>query len=261
MEIERAFEIITSKVDEVLLGNGYTKQDVAAGDNELTVLYTGEVAYSVVYYKDNMRVVLRNCAMVDGEPDNSWKTVATWLFDPVADNVKEATNIGEDFAETIRGPKQIEVRQKQKKTKKEGEGNNDPLFFANRMVAYFPELRDEIAYEKAHYENFRGVTFAEEKIVPRFRDYVKKANKNTLEKMSKNFATMYDNGDLDVKGIITYLLFNAVDDDEKYKMLVSEFEKSNRNIADEARRLRGKKLKPEKPKKKRKFIADTLNGR
>ena len=171
MELERAFEIITGKVERLLLARGYKKQSVAPSEKELTALYTGEIAYSIVYYFDKKRVLLRSCSMEDGEPDNTWKTVATWLFDPETDTARDAENIAEDFAETIRGPKQTAV-QKQKKNKKEGENTSDPLFFANRMVTYFPELRDEIAYEKAHYESFRGITFADEKIMPKFVEYV-----------------------------------------------------------------------------------------
>ena len=178
MELERAFEIITGRVERLLLARGYKKQSVAPSEKELTALYTGEIAYSIVYYFDKKRVLLRSCSMEDGEPDNTWKTVATWLFDPETDTARDAENIAEDFAETIRGPKQTAV-QKQKKNKKEGENTSDPLFFANRMVTYFPELRDEIAYEKAHYESFRGITFADEKIMPKFVEYVNFANKIT----------------------------------------------------------------------------------
>ncbi len=258
MEITRAFEIVTRKVEEVLLQKDYKKQEVVQNEKEITALYTGEVAYSIVYYTEKMRMVLRTCAMDGDEPDNSWKTVATWLFDPDADTAREAENIGDDFAETIRGPKQTAV-QKQKKNHKNSDNNSDPLFFANRMVTYFPELRDEIAYEKAHYASFRGITFAEEKIKPRFQDSVNRANEKFLAKMAKNIASLYDTGDLDVKGIITYILLNSLEDD-RYEMLAEGFDKDMKKVTDAARKLRGKKVKPEKLKKRKNFIADTLNS-
>lgn len=259
MEINKAFEIITGRVERVLLPKGYTKQNVADSDKEMTALYTGDIAYSVVYYFEKRRILLRSCGMEDGEPDNTWKTIATWLFDPDADTAREAENIGDDFAETIRGPKQVAV-QKQKKSKKDGDNTSDPLFFANRMMGYFPELRDEIAYEKAHYESFRGVTFAEEKILPKFKSYIGTLNKNSMEKFSKSLSELYDAGDLDVKGIITYVLLNAIEDDSKFEQLTANFTPENRKIAVEVRKLRGKKIKPEKPKKPNRFIAETLNN-
>ncbi len=257
MEINKAFDIITGRVERVLLPKGYERQSVADSDTEMTALYTGEIAYSIVYYFEKRRVLLRTCGMEDGEPDNTWKTIATWLFDPDADSAREAENIGDDFAETIRGPRQTAV-QKQKKTKKDGENVSDPLFFANRMMTYFPELRDEIAYEKAHYESFRGVTFAEKKILPKLKQHVQHLNKNAAEKFSKALSDLYDAGDLDVKGIITYVLLNAMDDAD-FEKLTCGFAPENQKIAVEVRKLRGKKIKPEKPKKPSKFMADTLN--
>ena len=260
MEISKALDIITGKVDGALLSKGYEKHSVADTENEKTVLYTGDVAYSIVYYFDKKRIVLRSCSVEDGEPDNAWKTVATWLFDEEVDTAREAENIGDDFAETIRGPKQIAVQQKKKPARGDGEQNCDPLFFANRMIAFMPELRDDVAFEKAHYESFRGITFADEKIAPKFREYVQKQGDRNLEKLSQALADLYDAGDLDVKGIITYILLNSIDDDEKYKKLTSTFKKELRKIADASRNLRGKKLKPEKPKKPKKFMAETLNA-
>ena len=51
MEINKAFEIITGKVEGLLLAKGYKKQNVAESDKELTALYTSDdMAYSIVYY-------------------------------------------------------------------------------------------------------------------------------------------------------------------------------------------------------------------
>ena len=261
MEISKALDIITGKVDGVLLSKGYEKHSVADTENEKTVLYTGDAAYSIVYYSDKKRIVLRACSVEDGEPDNAWKTVATWLFDEEVDTAREAENIGDDFAETIRGPRQLAVQQKKKKiVKGDNDQNCDPLFFANRMIAFMPELRDDVAFEKAHYESFRGITFADEKIVPRFREYVEKQGDKNLEKLSQALGDLYDAGDLDVKGIITYILLNSIDDDEKYQKVTGSFKKELKKIANAARNLRGKKLRPEKPKKPKKFMADTLNA-
>ena len=259
MEMTKAFEIITAKVEKILSEKGYEKHNVSGSDKEMSVLFTGDIAYSILYNGDNNRVMLRSCGMSGDEPDNSWKILATWLFDPQSDTVSDAENIGSDFAETITGPKQIK-QQNRKKGKKDGENTSDPLFFANRLIAYFPELRDDIAYEKAHYAEFRGITFADEKIMPLFRDYVVSSSPKMLEKLSKTMSDLYEAGDLDVKGIITYILFNSIEDDKKFEILIDEFDKDNKAVAREARKLRGKKIKPEKPKKQNKFIADTLNA-
>lgn len=260
MNMNEAFEIIAERAGKPLLSKGYTRENVAESENGMTALFVGEAAYSVVYTNSNNRVVLRSCGMEDGSPDNDWKTLATWLFDPDSDGTREAESIGDDFAETISGPKQSGAAKKQKKRKKDGEANVDPLFLANRMVTYFPVLKDEIAYEKAHYEDFRGVTFAKEKIVPKFAPMVESSSEKKIEKISQGLSALYTQGDLDTKGIITYLLLNSVDDDEKFEKLISAFSDNDKKITRAARKLRGKKIKPEKEKKSRSYMADTLNG-
>lgn len=260
MDINKAFQIACSQTEQLLLTKGYEKAPVASPENELTALYVGENAYSIVYTFNTKKIVLRSCGMIEDEPDNKWKTLATWLFDPESDGQKEAESISEDFVETIRGPKQTATIQKQKRRKKDGEQVVDPLFLANRMVTYFPELKDEISYEKAHYSDFRGVTFAEEHIVERFAKLVEKADEKKLEKISAGLAQLYVSGDLDTKGIITYDMLNAVESNEKFTSLIASFSDADKKIAKAARKLRGKTIKPEKVKKQKKFISDTLNS-
>jgi hypothetical protein len=259
MEINKAFEIISSRVEAVLLPKSFQKHSVPDTANEKTVLYTGSVAYSIVYYYDKKRIVLRSCAMDGDEPDNAWKTIATWLFDEDVDGQREAVNIGDDFAETIIGPKQVAVQKKKKVRDENGDIINDPLFFSNRMIAYFPALKDEIAYEKAHYASFRGITFADEKVLPKFTDYIKTANKRDIEKLSKSLNELYEAGDLDVKGIITYILLDSIDSDEKFEEIIAGFTPELKKVARASRNLRGKNIKPEKPKKPKKYMTDTLN--
>lgn len=253
METEKAFEYVAEKLDKALLTDGYTRQSVGSqNSNELTALFTGEdAAYNIIYYREKMRMVLRHCEMDGGEPDNKWKSVATWLFDPSVDTEREADSIAQDFIETIQGPKQQAIIQTQKKKKKDNNGNVDPLFFANRMVNFFPSLKDDIAYEKLHYVPFRGVTFAREKILPLFTEFVKNEGANTLGKLSQSLNDIYDMGDLDVKGIISYVLLNSVEDADKREQLLVNFSDSNKKIIVATYTLRGKKIKPEKPKKKR----------
>ncbi len=261
MEIEKAFETITAGLDEILLAKDYERESVASVGDEYSTLYVGETAYSIVYSFKTKRLVLRSCPVSDGEPDNNWKILATWLYDQDTDGQREAEGIRDDFIETIRGPRQSAARKKQKKRKKDGENNVDPLFLANRMVTYFPELKDEIAFEKAHYEDFRGITFADEKIAPRFSEMVADLSAEKLERVSDGLATMYTTGDLDTKGIITYILLNSVESDEKFQALIAKFTENDRKICVAARNLRGKKIKPEKPRKISPYMADTLNER
>ncbi len=262
METNQAFEYIAQKVEQELSKKGYERLSVAPSEKELTALFVGESAYSIIYTFSGKRMMLRSCELADGEPDNQWKTLATWLFDAETDSQREVESIASDFTETISGPRQTPAgaRQRSKKKKKDGEQTVDALFLANRLVAFLPELKEEIAFEKNHYEDFRGVTFTEEKLLPLFRELTSTAASGKLEKISEVLASVYSAGDLETKGIITYLLLNSVDDDSRFQSLITAFSDNDKKVAKAARKLRGKKIKPEKVKKSRSYITDTLNN-
>ena len=116
--IEKAFEIISSKVEKALTARGFVRVGVTNVDSsEIVSLFTSEaVAYSVVYYKRKKHMVLETCAMTDDGPDNDWKTLSTWMFDPERDTEKEAESIGNDFVQSISAPtREKAVRSAKKK--------------------------------------------------------------------------------------------------------------------------------------------------
>ena len=226
MEFKKAFDYIVGKVEEELVKQNYTKQKVVAeNDNELVSLFTSaSLAYSVVYYKDKEQMVLRSCTMTDEGPDNEWKTLATWLYDETVGTQKDADSIANDFIEGVSGT------------------------LAKRFVTYFPELREEIKNEEDCYFPFRGATFAKEHIAPKIPMYIKRANKNEIEKFANVFNVQYNNGDVDTRAIITIVLLNSLDDAE-YNALYEHFNDELKVAALNARAFKGKTVKPEKVKK------------
>ena len=217
MEFKKAFDYIVGKVEEELVKQNYTKQKVVAeNDNELVSLFTSaSLAYSVVYYKDKEQMVLRSCTMTDEGPDNEWKTLATWLYDETVGTQKDADSIANDFIEGVSGTLAIKrAKQVKQKKKKDDDGTADPKFLAKRFVTYFPELREEIKNEEDCYFPFRGATFAKEHIAPKIPMYIKRANKNEIEKFANVFNVQYNNGDVDTRAIITIVLLNSLDDAE-----------------------------------------------
>ena len=263
LEYSKAFELIVGKVAEELEKNGYTRQKVAADtENELVSLITSEnVAYAVVYIKDRQQMGLRTCGMTEEGPDNDWKTLATWLYDDVVCEKKDAESIANDFIEGVSGSVAIKrSKQMKQKKKKSDDGNADPKFLAKRFVPLFPELRDEICMEEDCYNPFRGATFAKEHIAPKLCEYVKRANGKELEKLGKLFDTQYGNGDVDTRAIITMVLLNALDDPE-FNSLAEYFDVDLQKAAKAGRKYKCKEVKPEKPKKKTKSIASTLRDK
>ena len=261
--LNEAFKAISDKVEEALAPQGFKKASVSAADeNELVSLYVSEnLAYSVVYYRDRTHVVLRVCPMTDDGPDNDWKTLATWMFDPEHDTMKEANSIANDFVEAISAPVAIRRAKQTKKSKgkKSDEGNADPIFLSKRFVALFPELKDEIKEEEDCYIPFRGVTFARNSIVPRVNSLIERGNAAELKKLGAILSAQYGNGDLDTRSIITAVILNSVPADKD--AVIEEYLSDDLKKAFKAsKKLRGKKIKPETEKKTKPTMAQRLEG-
>ncbi len=247
--VKSAFTIISDKVAEALKPQGFTREKVSSADNEMVALFIGEtVAYSVIYYTDKMHVVLRSCSMTDDGPDNEWKSMATWMFNPETDTDKEAESIGNDFSEAVTTTTAVKRVKQTKKKKSSDEGSADPLFLCKRFVTYFPELKAEIKDEQDNYESFRAVHFIRTYVISRINDMLLRGTKGEISKFAQMLSTQYTNGDMDTRSIITMVILNSIDEKyiEKFEpMLSEELQKSWKF----AKKMKGKKVRPEKQKK------------
>lgn len=261
---KKCFEIIAGRVDETLQQDEFSRQPVDVEDGkEQVALYTGDAtAYSVNYNPDSKKCELRTCTMTEEGPDNNWKTISLWLFDPETDGEKEAESISNDFVDTIEGPKRKAIVQATKKKKKDQEGNVDPLFFMNRMVNIFPELKEEIRIEREQYGSIRGVAFTENNLLPKINELFTLYPNDTarIEKMATVFSDMYHSGDLDVRSLVTYIILNSLEEKDIQRM-EEKFSDDLKKAWKASRRFKGKNIKPEKQKKKKKFMASTLDAR
>lgn len=263
MDIKVAFKTISDKVEGALAVQGFKKEKVSQNDGEMITLFTSEnVAYSVVYFEDKKHFVMRQCAMTDEGPDNDWRTLATWMFDPETDTNKEADSIANDFVENCTAASAVKRLKttKKKKKKSDDEGSADPLFLSKRFVTYFPELKEEIKQEEDCYYPFRGVTFTRASIVPKLQNYVKTANKKEMEKLGSLLSTQYSNGDNDTRSIITIVILNSMPE-EKYDAINEVLSDELKNAWKHALKFKGKKVKPEKPKKKKKSMVERLQAK
>ena len=259
--LNNAFNSISDKVEEALKPQGFGKVKITStDDNELVSLYTSDtMAYSVVYYKDKMHTVLRECAMTEDGPDNEWKTISTWIFDPERDTMKEANSIANDFCDALSAPTAVKKAKQAKKVKKNDEGNADPLFLAKRFVTLFPELKDEIRDEQDCYYPFRGATFARASIVPRVNELAHSGKAAELKKLGGILSAQYTNGDADTRAIITIVILNSIPEADEAK--VEEYLSDNLKKAfNYAKKYRGKIVKPEKEKKKKQTMVQRLQG-
>ena len=69
------------------------------------------------YIKDKKHMTMRQCAMTEDGPDNEWKILATWMFNPEEDTQKEADSIANDFVENCSSAVAIKKVKNAKKNK------------------------------------------------------------------------------------------------------------------------------------------------
>lgn len=261
--LAKAYKLIISRLDEHLSAKGYEKIFVDTLDNneDVTVFKGEDVAYSVIYNEDIKQFQLNSCAVDNtGEIDENWARISSWLYDTNTDSIKEAQSIAEDFVDTLGGAKRLAAVTQIKKKKKKGEETNvNALFMMNRLVNIWPDLKAEIKFEKENYETFRGITFAREKVLHRFKELINGTDNNRKKKLCTLLNDEYKVGDLDVRSIITIVLLNSIDDHANIEEVESYLSHELRKAWKYSRKLKGKNIKPEKPKKNKKgFMAKTL---
>lgn len=254
----KAFDTVAQSVGTALEELGYRKTEEGKEGRSVTFVSDG-AAYSILYRQEKKRFELRSCDAKDGKPDGKWKDVSLWLFDPETDTDSDAQSIAADFTETIRGPQNLAVPKAKKKKKKEDDTNVDPLFFFNRFVGVFPELKDEIGTEKDTYGDVRAVFFARNHLLPKIKALcADPSEKERVEHCGTLLSDMYVSGDMDVRSVITIVILNGLPEDalERMRPLFGE---DLQKGCKAALKIKGKKFKPEKKKKSRAFTADTLN--
>lgn len=249
---EKAFELIASQTEKVLEKQGFRRQKGKVEEKDGTaVVFVGEnTAYSILYNKAGKQFELRSTLMTDEGPDDgNWKSISNWIFDPETDTTKEAESIANDFCTTLDDSKRrAAIRAAKRKATKDNDNNPGPVFFYKRMVSVFPELREEIAEEREAYEDFRAVTFARAHIVPKIDALGKKKTSQQLKKVCNLCEEFYKNGDMDVRSIITMVIFNGVSVESRDNMLAymsDTFQKYYKKCE----KYKTKTVKPEKVKK------------
>lgn len=215
------------------------------------LLSDSSVSYEVKYDDNSKQITLSSC-----KDDNSSKTISAWLLSENSSQ-KDIKLITDDFITSMVGKEKNLVRHTKKKSD-ENENNITGLFFANRMATFFPELKDPIREEKEQYEEFRVVKFSREFILPQINEFIKtEKNTSKINKFGKTLSEIYQNSGLSVKSIITIVILNGLSEENENKLkqyLSDELQKS----WEAAKKYKGKKVKPEKPKKNSSFLSKAL---
>lgn len=258
----KAFDLIVEKLTPALLAQEFSApEDYEVENGKAKVFTAGDLAYGVFYDAKTKRFDLKSATLQEGK-DIQWKSLSTWMFEPEGEDISDAESIANDFLETVEGPKRIEmVRQNKKKRNKKDDGtlDADPQFLFNRLMAVFPELREEMAQERVRYGRIRYFTFAKENIAPKAEALAKsQPESDAVTKMCTILNDVYGNGDMDARSVITAAILNSMDD-ASYTVVKEKLSDDLAKVYKFSRDLKSKKIKPEKKKKSKKIVARNLN--
>lgn len=245
-----AFELIQNALAAELSGQGF-KEPEALEDSagQAAIFATDEVAYSLVYDNKRKSFLLRSTTLTDDKQPGDWRELSAWLFDKADGDRSDAESIINDFLEVVRGPKRVAMVQQQRKRGKNENRNVDPMFFINRLVNIFPELKEKLNEEKITYGQVRYITFIKAHVLPVAEDLIQKyPDSEPANKLCSLLEDMYDNGDLDLRSIVTYVFLNGLSEGS-FQTAQGKMEGDLQKISGFSRKLIGKNIKPEKKKK------------
>ncbi len=254
--LDKIFKLVSDRVEEALNNKGFKKSNQ---EEKYQTLFIGESsAYLLKFNEQNKQFELKSCSVSDCKPNNQWKNISSWLFDPEEGSKKDAEYIAADFCETLTGPKKAPAQVAKKK--KDNDNKVDIIFFMNRLANILPGLKEEIDEEKQSYDTFRMVTFTENNVMPKINMFLlQNNNSKQFKKFCNVLSDAYNVGDLDVRSTVTFLILNNIKDENQIKKLKEELSDELNKAWKASYSIKDKKIKPEKVKKNKKgFIASTL---
>ena len=254
---KRSFDIIENEIKPILFKNGFAQKE----KNENSSLFINHDSAYQLKYNEGTKCYELLSGSIEDHTAGQFKIISTWLFDPSQDTEKEAKSIARDFAETLQGSKSKKNKQTASAKKKNDEDRTvNPLFLMNRLAGIFPELKKDILDEKQSYTKFRSATFAREKALVYVKPVLENMTpKDKFLKLCELFSNIYNTGDFDTRSIITIIFLNSVDNNESISKIEEKISPELKDVWACTRKLKGKKIKPEKRKKaKRNLFAETL---
>lgn len=255
-----AFSFLQNGLYEELAKQGFGAAEETEYEAGRAVMFsTAEVAYCLRYDEKNQRFQLCSATLPLPEDKDGWRSLSTWLFDQETGEHSDADSILNDFLEVIRGPKRVALVQQKRKRGKDDERNVDPMFFVNRLVNIFPELKEDLNEEKIMYGQVRFAAFLREKVAPQAEDLVLRyPDSEPCKKFCALLDDMYANGDMDLRSLMTITLLNTMND-EAFASLFDRVGEDLRKDLKYTRKLKGKKIKPEKKKQSKKKVESRLS--
>lgn len=246
-------------VCEIITSNEKMKSFAVNKKNEFDVSFCkDDTCYEVEYNTQKSLICIFSVNVATEEK----KMLSSWLMESDRCTSKDVNMIANDFIQTMVGTTVGKsVPNKQKKIS-ENHDSVTSLFFANRMASAFPKLKDIVQNEKNRTGDIKIATFTQGSVLPCLKEFLaNEQNKSKINKFGKTLSELYHSGSLDVRSVITCGLLCGLDENSKESgYLRSGLSEELSKAWKASLKYKGKKVRPEKLKTKKSFMAKLLEA-
>lgn len=189
--------------------------------NEDKTEYKNEkVAFKICHDEEKKLLLLDIAQIGENGEVGEYSNASSWLFEN-PEELRDAESAGMDFFDTLKG----KIGMKGTRINKNGEiampskeksGNSFNVeAFCAKMLAIYPQLKEEYKNHIAEYGSFLYIDFFKTHIVPQIEKLLDENNKKSLKKVFPVLDDVYVNGDRTVQNVVVgVVLCGAVKDNE-----------------------------------------------
>ncbi len=190
--------------------------------NEDNTQYQNEKIAFKISHNEEKKLLLLDIAEVNGMGEvGEFYNASSWLFDN-PEELRDAESAGMDFFDTIKnriGMKGTRINRSGEiaMPSKEKQGSSFNIeAFCGKMLAIYPQLKDEYKDHVTQYGTLLYVDFFKRNLVPIVEELIDENNKKNFKKFFPVLDELYVNGDRNVQNLIAgVVLCGAVKDNQK----------------------------------------------
>jgi hypothetical protein len=201
--------------------NGIIETAGFKANEDKTEFKNEKLAFKISHNEEKKLLILDVAAVDESGSVGEYSTASSWLFEN-EDDLRDAESAGMDFFDTLKG----KVGLKNTRINRNGEiampskeksGNSYNVeAFCAKILAIYPNLKDEYKAHITHYGTFLYVDFFKTKVVPYIEALLDENNKKNLKKVFAVLDDVYVNGDRTTQNVlIGVVLCGAVKDNKE----------------------------------------------
>lgn len=214
---------MNSQVQEKILEqlNGMIETAGFKANEDKTEFKNEKLAFKISHDEEKKLLLLDVAAVGENGELGEYTNASSWLFENPED-LRDAESAGMDFFDTLKGKLGMKSTRINRNGEiampsKEKSGNSYNVeAFCAKMLAIYPNLKDEYKNHMAQYGTFLYVDFFKTHIVPQIEKLLDENNKKSFKKVIPVLDDVYVNGDRTTQNVVVgIVLCGAVKDNKE----------------------------------------------